>query len=51
MRAFLLLMGLTVAPCLAQPLATADPRFGTLSIAALDPAIAELGVGVESFNV
>lgn len=48
MRAFLLLVGLTVAPCLAQPPATADPWFGTFSIIAIDPATGELGVGVQS---
>ena len=53
MRAFLLLVSLTVAPCVAQqapapPSSSPDPWFGTFSIIAVDPATGELGIGVQS---
>src|SRR3989475_8619721 len=45
MRALSLAL-LIAVPCLAQE--TADPWFSTFSIIAVDPAIGELGVGVQS---
>ena len=57
MRAFVLLVGLAVVPCVAQqaqpsnPSHSADapdPWFGTFSIIAVDPATGELGIGVQS---
>lgn len=51
MRSILLLIALSVAPCVAQQRPTApapDPWFGTFSIIAFDPATNELGIGVQS---
>src|SRR5215207_1648323 len=53
MRPLLLLLAISVVPCLAQqpstpPIIDPDPWFSTFSIIAVDPATGELGVGVQS---
>ena len=52
MRPILLLLLLSVAPCVAQqpagPPSAPDPWFGTFSIIAFDPATGEHGIGVQS---